>query len=128
MCGITGKLHFDPDHLVDEVLIRRMNATLRHRGPDDEGVWTGGPIGLGQCRLSIIDLSPTGHQPMCNEDGTVWITYNGETYNHLDLRTDLEQRDHCYRGTSDTETILHLYEEYGCDYVKYMRDMFAFAL
>jgi asparagine synthase (glutamine-hydrolysing) len=128
MCGITGKLHFDPAHSVDETPIRRMNGPLHHRGPDDEGVWTAGPVGLGQCRLSIIDLSPTGHQPMSNEDGSVWITYNGETYNHLDLRADLERRGHCYRSTSDTETILHLYEEYGRDCVKHMRGMFVFAL
>jgi len=128
MCGITGKLHFDPTHPVNETLIRRMNAVLRHRGPDDEGVWTGGPIGLGQRRLAIIDLSPTGHQPMSNEDGTVWITYNGEIYNHLELRADLERRGHRYRSTSDTETVLHLYEEYGRDCVTYLRGMFAFAL
>lgn len=128
MCGLTGKLHFDPTHPVDATLIRRMNRVLRHRGPDDEGIWTDGPVGLGHRRLSIIDLSPTGHQPMSNEDGWVWITYNGETYNHLDLRADLEQRGHRYRGTSDTETILHLYEEHGPDCVKSLRGMFAFAL
>lgn len=128
MCGITGKLYFDPTHPVDEALIRQMNSVLTHRGPDDEGIWTGGSIGLGQRRLAIIDLSPTGHQPMCNEDGTIWITYNGETYNHLDLRADLERRGHRYRGASDTETILHLYEEHGCSCVKHMRGMFAFAL
>jgi asparagine synthase (glutamine-hydrolysing) len=100
-----------------------MNAVLRHRGPDDEGIWTDGPVGLGHRRLSIVDLSPTGHQPMSNEDGTIWITYNGEIYNHLDLRADLERRGHCYRGTSDTETILHLYEEHGPDCVRYLRGM-----
>jgi len=128
MCGITGKLHFDPAHPVDETLVRRMNSVLAHRGPDDEGVWTDGPIGLGQRRLAIIDLSPTGHQPMSNEDGTLWITCNGEIYNHLDLRASLEQRGHRYRGTSDTETILHLYEEHGPGCVRYLRGMFAFAL
>jgi asparagine synthase (glutamine-hydrolysing) len=136
MCGITGKLHFDSARPVDETLIRRMNSVLTHRGPDDEGVWTDGPIGLGQCRLAIIDLSPTGHQPMSNEacaeqgrsNGTVWITYNGEIYNHMALRADLERRGHRYRSTSDTETILHLYEEHGRNCVKYLRGMFAFAL
>lgn len=128
MCGISGKVHFDVSHPVDEVLIRRMNAVLRHRGPDDEGVWTCGPVGLGHCRLSIIDPSPTGHQPMSNEDGTIWITYNGEIYNHLELRVGLKQRGHRYRGTSDTESILHLYEEHGRDCVKYLRGMFAFAI
>jgi asparagine synthase (glutamine-hydrolysing) len=128
LCGISGKLHFAPARPVDEALIRRMNGTLRHRGPDDEGVWIDGPIGLGHCRLSIIDLSPSGHQPMPNEDGTVWIVYNGEIYNHLDLRADLERRGHRYHSTSDTETILHLYEEHGRDCVQHLRGMFAFAL
>jgi asparagine synthase (glutamine-hydrolysing) len=128
MCGITGKLHLDPTHPVDEALIHRMNSVLVHRGPDDEGIWIDGPIGLGQRRLAIIDLSPTGHQPMSNEDGTVWITHNGEIYNHLELRADLERCGHRYRGTSDTETILHLYEEYGRAFVRYLRGMFAFAI
>jgi asparagine synthase (glutamine-hydrolysing) len=128
MCGITGKFYFNPVCLVDESLIDRMNAVLRHRGPDDGGVWTNGPIGLGQRRLAIIDLSPTGHQPMSNEDGTVWITFNGEIYNHLELRADLERRGHHYRSTSDTETVLHLYEEHGRDCVTYLRGIFAFAL
>ncbi len=128
MCGIAGKLHYDPAHPVDEALIRRMTAALRHRGPDDEGVWTAGPIGLGNRRLAIIDLSPAGHQPMSNETGTVWITYNGEIYNHQELRADLERRGHRFRSTSDTETILHLYEEHGRDCVQYLRGMFAFAL
>lgn len=128
MCGITGKLHFDLNHPVDPALIHRLNGVLLHRGPDDEGVWTGGQIGLGQRRLAIIDLSPTGHQPMSNEDGTIWLTFNGEIYNHPQLRVELEQRGHRYRGGSDTETILHLYEEYGRDCVKQLRGMFAFAL
>ena len=128
MCGITGILNFDPNQPVDEVLIRRMNGIMRHRGPDDEGIWIHGSIGLGQCRLAVIDRSSTGHQPMSNEDGTVWLTYNGEIYNHLDLRTGLERRGHRYHSTSDTETIIHLYEEYGRDCVHYLRGMFAFAL
>lgn len=85
MCGITGKLHFDRNQPVDPAFIQRMNRVITHRGPDDEGVWTAGPVGLGQRRLAIIDLSPTGHQPMNNEDGTVWITFNGEIYNHPQL-------------------------------------------
>lgn len=128
MCGISGKLHFNLDHPIDPALIARMNGTLLHRGPDAEGIWTHGPIGLSQRRLAIVDLSPTGHQPMSNEDGTVWITYNGEIYNHPELRPELEKRGHHYRGTSDTETILHLYEEYGRDCVKHLRGMFALAL
>jgi asparagine synthase (glutamine-hydrolysing) len=128
MCGIAGKLNFDPDHTLDKTIIHQMNRMIRHRGPDDEGVWVQGSVGLGQRRLAIIDLSPTGHQPMSNEDGTIWITFNGEIYNHLDLRADLERRGHCYRGTSDTETIIHLYEEYGYDCVKHLQGMFAFAI
>ena len=128
MCGICGQLNFDSDKPVAEDLIRRMCTVIAHRGPDDEGIWTEGPIGLGQRRLAIIDLSPTGHQPMSNEDSTVWITFNGEIYNHLGLRADLERRGHRYRGTSDTETILHLYEEHGPNCVEYLRGMFAFAL
>ena len=128
MCGITGKLHFDPSNPVDESLIHRMNTLLTHRGPDSEGVWTGGSIGLAQRRLAIVDLSPTGYQPMCNEDGTIWITFNGEIYNHPEWMPKLEACGHHYRGRSDTETILHLYEEYGRDCVKHLRGMFAFAL
>jgi len=128
MCGICGQLNFDSDKPVAEDLIRRMCAVIAHRGPDDEGIWTGGPMGLGQRRLAIIDLSPSGHQPMSNEDSTVWITLNGEIYNHLGLRADLERRGHRYRSTSDTETILHLYEEHGPNCVEYLRGMFAFAL
>jgi len=128
MCGIAGKLYFDSTRLVDDSLINRMSAVLRHRGPDDEGLWTKGPIGLGQRRLAIIDLSSTGHQPMCNEDGTIWITYNGEIYNHVDLRPEMEKRGHSYHSTSDTENILHLYEEYGRDCTKHLRGMFAFAV
>ncbi len=105
-----------------------MNAVLVHRGPDDEGVWTKGRIGLGHRRLSIIDLSPTGHQPMCNERGTVWIAFNGEIYNHLDLRRDLQARGHVFCGHSDTESIIHSYEEKGPRCVESLRGMFAFAL
>lgn len=129
MCGISGKLTHHPDPTLSS-LIGQMNGVLRHRGPDDEGIWLAGNgrIALGQRRLAIVDLSPTGHQPMSNEDGSVWITYNGEIYNHPTLRPQLEARGHHYRGTSDTETILHLYEEYGRDCVTHLRGMFAFAL
>lgn len=128
MCGIAGKLNSDPNHAVDKALIRQMTRVLSHRGPDDEGAWVQGSVGLGHRRLAIIDLSPTGHQPMGNEDDTVWITYNGEIYNHRELRVGLERKGHCYRGTSDVETLIHLYEEYGRDCVKHLRGMFAFAL
>jgi asparagine synthase (glutamine-hydrolysing) len=98
-----------------------------HRGPDNEGIYTAGSVGLGVRRLSIVDLA-TGHQPLSNEDGTVWIVFNGEIYNHAALRKDLEAKGHQYRTHSDTETIVHLYEEYGQDCVHHLRGMFAFAI
>ncbi len=128
MCGIAGKLNLDPAQPVDEAIIRRMNAAQVHRGPDGEGVWIAGAIGLGHRRLAIVDLSPAGRQPMCNEDGSIWLVCNGEIYNHLDLRAALERRGHHYRSASDNETILHLYEEHGQSCVQHLRGMFAFAL
>lgn len=128
MCGICGRLNLHSNHPVGRAELQRMCDVLTHRGPDDWGMFLRGPVGLAMRRLAIIDLSPTGHQPMSNKDGTIWIAYNGEIYNHLELRADLERQGHRYRGTSDTETILHLYEERGPDCVKYLRGMFAFAL
>ena len=104
-----------------------MNDRIVHRGPDDEGFFLDGSVGLAMRRLSIIDVK-TGHQPIANEDENLWIVYNGELYNHEELRKDLESRGHRYRTKSDTETIIHLYEEYGPDCVKYLRGMFAFAI
>lgn len=129
MCGITGKLSFFPGKVHEED-IHRMNEVIQHRGPDDEGIYVNPrhEIGLGQRRLAIIDLSPAGHQPMCNEDETVWITFNGEIYNFQALKPDLEKRGHVFRSNSDTETILHLWEEYGERCVEYLRGMFAIAL
>jgi asparagine synthase (glutamine-hydrolysing) len=127
MCGITGIVQFSPDEHVDADILRRMCAVMVHRGPDDEGIYVRGRVGLGMRRLSIIDLS-TGQQPISNEDGTLWIVFNGEIYNHRILRQQLEARGHRYRTNSDTETILHLYEEYGRDCVQHLRGMFAFAI
>ena len=104
-----------------------MNCQIVHRGPDDEGYFVEGNVGLAMRRLSIIDVK-TGHQPIANEDETLWIVFNGEIYNHGELRTELENRGHRYLTRSDTETIVHLYEEYGYDCVKYLRGMFAFAI
>jgi len=104
-----------------------MANSIVHRGPDDSGFYVDSPVALGFRRLSIVDLSG-GHQPMSNEDGTVWIVFNGEIYNHADLRPDLERRGHRYSTRSDTETIVHLYEEYGDDCVHHLRGMFAFAI
>lgn len=127
MCGIVGIVKLNPQETVDEARLGRMRDVLRHRGPDDEGLWIEGPVGLAMRRLAIVDVLG-GRQPMANEDGTVWIVYNGEVYNHRDLRHGLERRGHSYRTRSDTETILHLYEEEGERCVERLRGMFAFAL
>jgi len=127
MCGICGKLNFDRGEAVDPALLRRMIDVINHRGPDGKGEYRSGPIGLGHTRLSIIDLS-TGNQPMCNEDGTVWIVYNGEIYNFPELRAQLVARGHKFKSTTDTEVIIHLYEEFGAESVAQFRGMFAFAL
>jgi len=128
MCGISGKLYFDPKRPVEYRALERMNAVLAHRGPDDAGVYCAGPVGLAHRRLSIIDLSPAGHQPMSNEDGTIWITFNGEIYNFPDLREDLIRRGHRFRSKTDAETVVHLYEEDGPACVRALRGMFAFAI
>src|SRR5213593_168136 len=109
MCGIVGIIKFDPHQIVDEARVKRMRDVLTHRGPDGAGLWTEGAVALGHRRLAIVDVGG-GRQPMTNEDGTIWITYNGEIYNHLSLRPELEARGHLYRTRSDTETIIHLYE------------------
>jgi asparagine synthase (glutamine-hydrolysing) len=127
MCGIAGILRFDPREAVDEARLKRMRDMLRHRGPDGEGLWLDGPVGLAHRRLAIVDVVG-GLQPMANEDDTVWITYNGEIYNHASLRPGLEASGHRYRTRSDTETILHLYEEEGERCVERLQGMFAFAL
>ncbi len=128
MCGIGGKLYFDPSRAVDPALLERMNAVLAHRGPDDAGVYHGGPIGLAHRRLSIIDLSPAGRQPMSNPAGTLWITFNGEIYNFLELRGELERGGVTFRSKTDTEVILALYARHGAECLRYLRGMFAFAL
>ena len=127
MCGITGVMQFRDGARVEAATLRRMCAAMVHRGPDDEGIYTDGAVGIGMRRLSIVDLA-TGHQPLSNEDGTVWIVFNGEIYNHAVLREKLQGLGHQYRTHSDTETIIHLYEEYGADCVKHLRGMFAFAI
>jgi asparagine synthase (glutamine-hydrolysing) len=127
MCGIAGVVKFAKDAEVDGTVLRRMCGAMVHRGPDDEGVYVSGRVGLGMRRLSIIDLA-TGHQPISNEDGTIWIVFNGEIYNHAALRERLRARGHRYATQSDTETIIHAYEEYGRDCVRHLRGMFAFAI
>src|SRR5215470_5640843 len=127
MCGICGIFLVDRMQRVDRATLAEMNQRIVHRGPDDEGFYVDGNVGLAMRRLSIIDVQ-TGHQPIANEEENVWIVYNGELYNHQELRKDLEAVGHRYRSRSDTETIIHLYEEHGRDCVKYLRGMFAFAI
>jgi asparagine synthase (glutamine-hydrolysing) len=127
MCGICGKLAFEQNAAVSTALIRTMLDTIRHRGPDDEGIHVSPGLGLGHARLSIIDLA-SGHQPLSNEDGTIWIVFNGEIYNFQELRDLLSGKGHVFRTKSDTEVIVHLYEELGPQCVEKLRGMFAFAL
>ena len=127
MCGICGVYLFDRTRVVEERHILAMRETLVHRGPDGFGHLIRGHVGLGHRRLSIVDLAG-GHQPMTNEDGTVWVILNGEIYNHMDLRKWLEPRGHRFRTRSDTEAILHLYEELGEGGVGRLMGMFAYAL
>ncbi len=127
MCGICGVLELEGGRRVSREHVEAMAQNLVHRGPDDAGYYLNPPVALGFRRLSIVDLGG-GHQPMSNEDGTVWIVFNGEIYNHASIRPDLERRGHRYATRSDTETILHLYEEYGDDCVHHLRGMFAFAI
>ncbi|GAB4486959.1 MAG: asparagine synthase (glutamine-hydrolyzing) [Thermodesulfovibrionales bacterium] len=127
MCGICGRINLN-EAPVDRALLERMTGSLAHRGPDDSGIYLKGRAGLGHRRLSVIDLSPLGHQPMANEDGTLWIVFNGEIYNFPALREGLLGRGHVFRSKTDTETILHLYEEYGTECLRHLRGMFAFAI
>ena len=127
MCGLCGVAFGDPSRVVAGAMLERMTAAIAHRGPDDAGLLLAGPVGFGHRRLSIVDLA-TGHQPMANEDGTVSIVFNGEIYNHADFRDGLIARGHQLRTRSDTEAIIHLYEEEGPACVARLRGMFAFAL
>jgi asparagine synthase (glutamine-hydrolysing) len=127
MCGIAGKLNFDADRAIDRDTLSAMTQVIAHRGPDSDGFYTGPGIGLGFRRLSIIDLS-TGDQPIANEDGTVWVIFNGEIYNFVEVRAELEARGHRFRTRTDTEVIVHAYEQWGEDCVQRFRGMFAFAV
>jgi asparagine synthase (glutamine-hydrolysing) len=127
MCGINGVFHYR-EGAADRDLVTRQAHAQRHRGPDDWDVWSEGPVALGQRRLSIVDLSPGGHQPMPNEDRSVWVTYNGELYNWPEVRPQLAARGHVFRGNSDTEMLLHLWEEKGPELLADLRGMFAFAI
>jgi len=127
MCGIAG-LYNKNGEPVEVAQVKAMCDLLRHRGPDDEGLWSSGAVALGHRRLSIIDLAPRGRNPMPNEDGTAWIVCNGEIYNYRELRADLLRRGHRFRSETDTEVIVHLYEEHGPTCVEMLNGMFAFAI
>jgi asparagine synthase (glutamine-hydrolysing) len=127
MCGICGIVAFDTSRTVEPRFVQAMTDSIRHRGPDDDGLYAGGQAVLGHRRLAIIDLH-RGHQPITNEDGTVWIVFNGEIYNYRELRQDLIARGHRLKTLSDTEVIVHLYEEHGAACVEHLRGMFAFAI
>jgi asparagine synthase (glutamine-hydrolysing) len=136
MCGICGKLNYG-GKIVDEALLKRMCRSLAYRGPNDEGVFVSSnsksqdskiQVGLGHTRLSVIDLSDAGHQPMCNEEGTIWLVYNGEIYNFKEIRSELETKGHRFRSNTDSEVIIHLYEEEGIDCLKRLNGMFAFCI
>jgi asparagine synthase (glutamine-hydrolysing) len=127
MCGITGILYHEPARTPDREVIGRMNAVIRHRGPDSDGFYVRPQIALAMRRLAIVDLQ-TGDQPLSDETGDVWIVFNGEIYNAPALRADLEKRGHVFRTHTDTECIVHLYEDHGADCVRHLRGMFAFAI
>jgi asparagine synthase (glutamine-hydrolysing) len=127
MCGIVGLFNFDPARPADEALLHAMNAAITHRGPDEDGFYVAGPLGMANRRLSIIGLAD-GRQPIGNEDGTVWTVFNGEIYNYPELRQELERRGHAIRTHTDTEVLVHLYEDHGPDFVQHLNGMFAIAL
>jgi asparagine synthase (glutamine-hydrolysing) len=136
MCGICGKISYGAEP-INEELMAKMSSSFSYRGPDDSGVYTNNGavrngnkvyVGFGHQRLSIIDLSSAGQQPMSNEDGTVWVTFNGEIYNFKEIRAELKKKGHIFRSDTDTEVIIHLYEEEGFNAVQRLNGMFAFAL
>ena len=129
MCGICGILSFNHNEVQESVLIQ-MRDEMRHRGPDAEGIFVNKSkkVGFGFRRLAIIDLSPAANQPMCNQDQTIWIVFNGEIYNHLEVRKELEKLGYKYKTRSDTETIIYAYEEFGIDFIHKLNGMFAIAI
>jgi asparagine synthase (glutamine-hydrolysing) len=131
MCGIAGIFNYSQSpNLISDSILKRMTSVIAHRGPDDEGIYISPDrmLGFGFRRLAIIDLSPAGHQPMSTPDGSLWIVFNGEIYNHLDLRKTLEAKGYRYRSKTDTETILYAYQEYGLDCIEKFYGMFAIAI
>src|SRR5438128_2572196 len=128
MCGICGQLNYTTQEQVSEGDIRRMMDTIVHRGPDDSGLHLDGSLGLGFRRLSIIDLSPAGHQPMSNQDGSVWVVFNGEIYNFPELRAELSAQGHVFRSHCDTEVVVHGYKQWGDGVLNRLNGMFDLAL
>ena len=127
MCGIAGIYNIKTQESVNGLLLKAMTDAIIHRGPDEEGFYLSGPVGLGHRRLSIIDLEG-GHQPLSNEDQTVWVVFNGEIYNFKELKEDLDHKGHTFKTNCDTEVIVHLYEEKGEECFQYLRGMFAIAI
>ncbi len=127
MCGIAGSIDARLSHDSAEQLIDNMCKVIRHRGPDDQGTWIGHGVALGMRRLAIIDLTG-GHQPVCNEDQSVFVVFNGEIYNYHELQEELRGHGHTFRTNCDTEVIVHAYEAYGDACVEHLRGMFTFAL
>src|SRR5947209_6717843 len=127
MCGIAGVVYADAGRPVDPAVLRALGDSIAHRGPDAEGFWAEPGVGLAHRRLSIIDLGG-GDQPIGNEDGSLQVVFNGEIYNFQELRAGLEAKGHRFRTHTDTEVLVHLYEEEGADLVQRLRGMFAFAL
>src|SRR5262249_36618278 len=128
MCGIAGRLNFEPERSVDPALLARMCEGIAHRGPDDGGIWCDGAVGLGHRLLGIVEPSPAGHQPMPNEDGSLWIALDGEIHNVAALRAELEWLGHRFRSRVDAEVVLHLYQRLGADCLHRLRGMFALAI
>src|SRR5216117_2940153 len=127
MCGITGQYNFERHEPVERETIVRMADSIAHRGPDDEGFFIAGPVGLGFRRLSIIDLAG-GHQPMSDAEETVWMIFNGEIYNYRELRAELQSKGHQFRTNSDTEVIIHGYKQWGTDVFNRLNGMFGLAI
>ncbi|MBT7913532.1 asparagine synthetase B, partial [Candidatus Bathyarchaeota archaeon] len=128
MCGFVGWISNDPGKPVDLAILKAMNETLRHRGPDDEGFFVGGNIGMGHRRLSIIDTSEGGRQPIANETGSVVVVFNGEIYNFLDLKALLQAEGHSFQTQTDTEVLVHAYERWGEEFLTHLDGMFSLAI
>jgi len=127
MCGITGSIYFDKERKIIPTVLKNMSDAIYHRGPDDEGFYIQNNVGLGFRRLSIIDLK-TGHQPLGNGSNSIYIVFNGEIYNYLEQREIMKQKGYVFKTVTDTEVILHLYQEHGVHCLQYLRGMFAFAI